>query len=421
MSPTLKVLAGLAVGFALGLIASGSDVAVLRALPTLLDPVGTLWVNGIRMTVIPLVVSALIVAIADAPDPRALGRIGGRAFALFVVIVLTAAIVSAVVGPPLLALIAIDPAAATALRESATASTDVAERAKELPTLAQWITALVPVNPIKAAVDGAMLPLIIFSLVFGAAAGRVPFDRRDALVRFMTGVRDASITLVRWMLVLAPIGVFALAAGLAAKLGVAALGAVAGYVALVCGITAAFALLGLYPLAVIGGRIPLREFARAALPAQAVAFSARSSLAALPAMVESTGRTLRLGDEISGFLVPLAVTMFRAGAAVGQMIGALFIAKLYGIDIGLSALTAMIAVTVVTNFSIPGIPGGSILMIAPVLMAAGVPVAGVGILLGVDTIPDMFRTTTNVTGDMAVAAALGGRQRNAALVQGAAL
>jgi len=410
---TLKVLAGLIFGFALGLLASNTDVAALRALPGLLDPVGTLWVNGIRMTVIPLVISALIVAVADAPDPRALGRIGGRAFASFIVVVLVVAIVSALVGPPLLALITIDPVAATALRESAGATTNVAERAKELPTLAQWITSLVPVNPVKAAADGAMLPLIVFSLLFGAAAGRVSSDRREALVRTVTAVRDASIILVRWMLALAPIGVFALAVGLAAKLGIAALGAVAGYVALVCGLTVAIALLGLYPLAVIGGRIPLREFARAALPAQVVAFSSRSSMAALPAMVESTGRTLRLGDEISGFFIPLAVSMFRAGAAVGQMIGALFIAKLYGVEVGVTALTAMIAVTVLTNFSIPGIPGGSILTIVPVLMAGGVPVDGVGILLGVDTIPDMFRTTTNVTGDMAVAAAIGGRGRAA--------
>ena len=413
MPSTLKVLAGLIFGFALGLLASNTDVAALRALPGLLDPVGTLWVNGIRMTVIPLVISALIVAVADAPDPRVLGRIGGRAFASFIVVVLVVAIVSALVGPPLLALITIDPVAATALRESAGATTNVAERAKELPTLAQWITSLVPVNPVKAAADGAMLPLIVFSLLFGAAAGRVSSDRREALVRTVTAVRDASIILVRWMLALAPIGVFALAVGLAAKLGIAALGAVAGYVALVCGLTVAIALLGLYPLAVIGGRIPLREFARAALPAQVVAFSSRSSMAALPAMVESTGRTLRLGDEISGFFIPLAVSMFRAGAAVGQMIGALFIAKLYGVEVGVTALTAMIAVTVLTNFSIPGIPGGSILTIVPVLMAGGVPVDGVGILLGVDTIPDMFRTTTNVTGDMAVAAALGGRGRAA--------
>jgi len=410
---TLKVLAGLIFGFALGLLASNTDVAALRALPGLLDPVGTLWVNGIRMTVIPLVISALIVAVADAPDPRVLGRIGGRAFASFIVVVLVVAIVSALVGPPLLALITIDPVAATALRESAGATTNVAERAKELPTLAQWITSLVPVNPVKAAADGAMLPLIVFSLLFGAAAGRVSSDRREALVRTVTAVRDASIILVRWMLVIAPIGVFALAVGLAAKLGIAALGAVAGYVALVCALSAAVSLLGLYPLAVIGGRIPLREFARAALPAQAVAFSSRSSMAALPAMVESTGRTLRLGDEISGFFIPLAVSMFRAGAAVGQMIGALFIAKLYGVEVGVTALTAMIAVTVLTNFSIPGIPGGSILTIVPVLMAGGVPVDGVGILLGVDTIPDMFRTTTNVTGDMAVAAAIGGRGRAA--------
>ena len=409
MSLTARVLAGLVAGFALGLVVSGSDAGWLRAIPGVLDPVGAIWVNGIRMTVIPLVVASLVVAVAGAPDPRTIGRIGLRAFVAFVLVVLAAGIVSAMVGPPLVGLLAIDPAAAAALREHAVAAGSASTRVIEPPTLAQWLVSLVPANPVAAASDGALLPLIVAALAFGAAASRVPAEGREALVRVVTAARDASIVLVRWLLVLAPVGVFALAVGLSARLGVADLGAVAGYVALVCGLSAAFSLLALYPLAAIAGRVGFRAFARAALPAQAVAFSSRSSMAALTAMVEAAGRTLRLGDEISGFFVPLAASTFRTGGAVGQVIGALFLARLYGVDIGATALAAMVLTTVITCFSVPGIPGGAIITMVPVLQAAGIPVAGVGILLGVDTIPDMFRTTTNVTGDLAVATVLAPR------------
>jgi Na+/H+-dicarboxylate symporter len=163
----------------------------------------------------------------------------------------------------------------------------------------------------------------------------------------------------------------------------------------------------LYPLASVAGRISIATFARAALPAQAVAFSARSSVAALPAMLESARNRLGLSETAASFLLPLAMATFRVGAAIGQAVGALFIARLYGIELGAGQLAAIVVTTVVTTFSVPGIPSGSIIMIVPVLAAAGVPTDGIGILLGVDIIPDMFRTTANVTADLVVATAIG--------------
>jgi Na+/H+-dicarboxylate symporter len=188
---------------------------------------------------------------------------------------------------------------------------------------------------------------------------------------------------------------------------------------LVAAITVLFAALVLYPLAVTLGGVPLGEFARALLPAQAVAFSSRSSLAALPAMIESARHKLRLPEEIPGFILPLAASIYRAGAAVGQTTGAIFIARLYGVPLSLPQIVAIVVTAVVTSFSVPGIPAGSIIIMAPVLMAAGLPVEGIGVLIAVDTIPDMFRTTANVTGHMAVSAALGGRQRRAVARDGA--
>jgi len=178
------------------------------------------------------------------------------------------------------------------------------------------------------------------------------------------------------------------------------------YVVLVSSVTTAYCILVLYPAASLFGGISLRAFARAALPAQAVAFSSRSSLAALPALLDPVRERLAMPVSRSSFLFPLAVTLFRSGAAVGIVIGALFVAKLYGVPIGPVQLGAIAATTLVTTFSIPGIPGGSIIVMVPVLLAAGLPAEGAGLLLAVDTIPDMFRTTTNITGNVTAAVIL---------------
>ena len=412
MSLALKVLVALLAGLALGLGIASSGSPALAHLVPFIEPVGTLWVSAIRMTIIPLVVSSLIVGVGGAADPRSVGRIGVRALVLFVAILSVATLVALLAGPPILAMVHIDPAAAAGQRANAAQSAGAAvEGAKSIQSVREWVVDLVPANPVKAASDGAMLPLILFSLVFGAALSRVAADRRATFLRVVSGVQDASLVLVRAILVLAPLGVFALAVAVASKLGFAAAGALATYIVLVSSVTVAFVVLAVYPAAVIFGGVSLRTFARAALPAQAVAFSSRSSLAALPAMLEPVRERLGMPVAFSSFIFPLAVTLFRCGAAIGQVIGTLFVAKLYGVALGPPQLAAIAATTIVTTFSIPGIPGGSIIMIVPVLLAAGVPAEGVGLLLGVDTIPDMFRTAANVTGDVAAAVILSRRAR----------
>ena len=411
MSLTLQVLIGLIAGLALGIGIAGSDSAFAHTLLATAGPVGTIFINAIRMTVIPLVVATLIVGVSAAPDPKAVGRIGLRSLVIFVIVVSVAAAFGVLLGAPLLAAFPLDPAAVDALRASATNIEGAASGA--VPSFTEWVIGLVPVNVIKAAADGAMLPLILFSVVFAAALTRVAPDRRASVVGFFEGVQDASLVLVRAILALAPIGVFGLAVPLAAKMGIAAAGALVGYIAIVSAICIAFMALVLYPAAVVIGRVPLREFARAALPAQGIAFSSRSSLAALPALLETVSSTLRLPPTIGSFFIPLAASMFRAGAGIGQTVGVLFIAKLYGVDLGTAQLLTIAVTSVITSFSVPGVPGGSILVMVPVLMAAGIPIEGIGILLGVDTIPDMFRTTTNVTGHLSAATILARGERAA--------
>ncbi len=412
MPLTTRILIALFLGLALGIGISTSGNASLAALVPWIEPLGTLWINAIRMTVVPLVVGSIIVGVTAAPDTRTIGRIGSRALVFFVVTLTIAAVFAAIVAPPMMARIPLDANAVAALRESAAAASSAAsESVNRIPTFSQWLTDLVPVNAVKAAADGAMLPLIIFSLAFGLAITQLAAESKELLVRVFRGIADASLMLVRWILVAAPIGVFALAVPLAAKLGLSAAGALAGYVVVVVLITSAFCLLVLYPIAAFTGRMSLLQFARGSFPAQAVAFSARSSLAALPAMMEASRTRFRLPEQITAFFLPLAASTFRVGGAIGLTVGVAFIARLYGVDLSIAQLGTIVLTVVLTTFSVPGIPGGSIIVMVPVLIAAGVPVEGMGILLGVDTIPDMFRTTTNVTADMAAAVTLSRGER----------
>jgi proton glutamate symport protein len=300
MSLTVRVLIGLVSGLVVGFVINASpDLRV--ALPWI-EPAGSIFINAIRMTVVPLVVASLVVGVAGAPDARAIGRVGWRALVLFIVIVLVGAVFGALIAQPILTRM-IDPASTVALRAGASALAGAAqEGAQRLPTFVQWLIDLVPSNPIRAAADGAMLPLIVFSLLFGVALLRLDVERRRPIISFFEGVAEAMLVLVRWVLVLAPIGVFALAVPLAARMGLAAAGALIGFVILVSSVSVAFMALVLYPSASVVGRVPLGAFARAIAPAQAVAFSSRSSLAALPAMIEAAETRLHFPPDISRFL-----------------------------------------------------------------------------------------------------------------------
>jgi proton glutamate symport protein len=413
---TTKVLLGLAAGLIAGALVTASQVPALQVAVGWIEPLGTIWINALRMTIVPLVVAGLIVGAASARDARSLGRLGGRALALFFVLLGAAAAFTVAVAPLLLTWLPVDPGVSAALRESAggaaaAAGADVAAAAQRgFPDLRQWLVDLVPANAVRSAADGAILPLIVFSVAFGLAVSRIAGDERDTIIRFFRGLFDAMLTLVRWILTLAPIGVFALALPLATRLGFAAAGAVLYYIVVVVAICVVFIAL-MYPLAVLLGGVPPRRFARGAAPAQSIAFSARSSLASLPAMIDGGAKHLAFGPQITGFFLPLSASMFRLGGAIGIPAGVIFVCRLYGIPLGPAELATIALTSVLLTFSVPGVPGGSILIMVPVLLAVGAPPEGIGILLGVDTIPDMFRTTANVTGTMTAATMLSKEER----------
>jgi len=250
-----------------------------------------------------------------------------------------------------------------------------------------------------------MLPVVVFAVLFASALSRVKADQRDAVVRVMDGIAAAMQALVGWILRLAPYGVFALAVPTASRVGLSAAGALAGFVVLVVLLTIVATALVLYPLGIVLGRMSPAAFAAYCAPAQALAFASRSSLATMPAAVAAAERAA-FPPEVSRVVLPLAVTVFHAGTAVAHTVGAVFLAAIYGVDLGAAGLAGIALTTVFTSFAVPGIPGGSIIAMVPVLTVAHVPVEGIGLLLAVDTIPDMFRTTANITGAMTLAAAL---------------
>jgi Na+/H+-dicarboxylate symporter len=321
-----------------------------------------------------------------------------------------AGLFSAAVSRPVLDRLQVEASSAAELRTRAAGTAQqTTERIKQLPTTEQRITEIIPINPIRAAADGAMLPLIVFTLAFAVALGRVRDDVRASAVGLFQAVADAMLVMVGWLFRLAPLGVFALALALAVRLGFGASRAIATFVILFSALLFAFTI-ALYPVAAMLGRVSLRTFATAAAPAQAVGFGSRSSFAALPAMIRGATQALGVAPAVSGFVLPFAVAVFRVSTPIGWMVSVLFLAKLYGVEITTGQLASLLAISIMLSYSVPGIPSGSLFLLAPVLVSFGLPAEGVGILIAVDAIPDLFKTTVNVTSHMTVVTALGRQQ-----------
>jgi proton glutamate symport protein len=408
VSATSRVSIALVGGLACGIVAAWSGSAVLTGVAAALEPVGTLWVNAIRMTVVPLVVALLVRAVAGSVQPAGLGRLGATAAALAFGALAVLAALTALAVPLLLRWTPLDAAGGSSLRAAAPA---LPSAAAGMSSPAEWLVSLVPVNPIRAAADGALLPLSIFVVVFACALRYVAPEPRRAVVLLFDGVAEALLQVVRWVLLLAPVGVFALTSGLGAKLGVSAVGALGYFVVLLCVVHVVVGL-ALYPVASSFGRVSLRRFASAAAPAQAVAFTTRSSLAALPAMLEGAER-LGVPRHVSGFVLPLAASMFRLTSAVYWTLSAALVARLYGVEFGAAQIAVVALASATLSFGVPGVPMGGLLIQAPLYAAVGLPVEGLAILMAIDAIPDMFKTALNVTADMVLVAVLGRPHRPA--------
>jgi proton glutamate symport protein len=400
---TARVLLALIGGLVLGTLAAASGSALLMAIATGIEPIGTLWVNAIRMTVIPLVIALVIRGVASQAEARRVERLGLGALGAFLGLLLVSGVAGAMLGPVLLSGLHVPPDVVASLRAGAG---QTMSGATQVPSLVQRIVGIIPVNPVKAAADGAMLPLVVFTLLFALALTRLEAERREALLRIVQAIADAMLVLVRWVLLVAPLGIFALASALAARMGTGATGALIQYIVAIS-LTMLLLTALLYPTASLLGRVSPRRFALAMAPAQAVGFSSRSSLAALPALIEGARERLDASPAVTGFALPLAVSVLRFNVPAVYVIGALFLGKLYGVAAAPAAIGTLIVTGTLLSFSAPGIPSGSLFLLAPLLVGMGLPAEGAGILIALDPSPDMFKTVANSTAHMTVGVLVG--------------
>jgi len=406
MKESTRVLVALGLGLAGGLAIAASGNAWLLRAADAIAPIGALWINAIRMTIIPLVISLLITGVAGAADLRAIGRIGGRTLLTFFFLLLGTAVVIMPLAVLVFAQLPGGGVGSKALPAEAVEAAGQLAQSGEAPGFANWLTSLIPTNPVAAAANGAMLPLVLFTLMLALAIARSGGATRDTLLGFFRALSDAMLVLVRWVVAVAPIGVFALVLPLAARGGGAVAGGFGFYIVIYsvgCLLTTAL----LYPAVAIAARMPMRRFARAALPPQSVAFASSSSLASLPALIEAAEDELQLPERVSGFVLPLAVSTFKIAAPVSWTIGALFVGWFYGIPLHAPQLAIVAFAAIFLAAAAPGVPRGAFLMLTPLFLAIGLPAEGIGLLIALDAIPDLFATVLNVTGDLAAAAVVG--------------
>lgn len=403
---TFRVLLALLAGLLVGAAIAALDAPVLRSIAAVIEPVGTLWVRALQMTLIPLVLSLLVTGILATVDTGVTGRLGATALGVFLALLAGTALVSALVATPLVSRIPIDPETTAMMRAAADSS--VLATARQLPTFSELLVSTVPANPVRAAAEGAMLPLVTFAILFGLALGRVAAERREAVARVFRAIADAMTVIVGWLIAVAPLGVFALAMTLVLRTGLAAVRALALYIVLLSGVIILVTML-LYAVAVVAGRQPLGRFVRALVPPQAIAFSARSSLAALPAMVESVRTRLALPAPVTSFVLPLAVTTLRLSTPIMWSVSLPFLARLYGIHIAPDQMALLIGSGILLSFSVPGLPSASIFVMGPFITGLGIPIEAIGLLIAADSIPDLFKGVLNVTGHMTSAAVVARR------------
>jgi proton glutamate symport protein len=398
----LIILASLVLGLSTGAVMRGmEETAATKAIVDVFDVVGTMWMNAIRMTVIPLIVPLLIGAIAGAGSGKAAGLLGLRTLFGFLTLVSILAVSAAFITPFLYSGLHIDASITSQLRAS------VADTV--LPTgdasMATWFKTLIPTNPIKAAADGTMLSILVFALAFGFATLAAPAEARERVIAFTTALSDIMIIVVQGVLLLAPIGIFALTLVVGAQIGGTAFSALGYFVGVSAGYHFVIGL-GLLAIAAIWGDLGFRAALKGTAPSILVATGTSSSLSALPAMIEGARDVWNLPERIYGFVLPFAVSTFKPSGGFAWVFGAYFISLLFGMPLTPAQLALAAGYAILFNATVPGVPNGGFLVITPMYIALGLPLEGLAILMATAPIRDRFSTIINVIANMAMTAVL---------------
>ena len=387
----IAIAAGLILGLATGLLgAAGSDFFLAIALAS--APFGTAFMNAIRMVIIPLVMAVVFIGVANLGDPRKLGKLGGTTLVFFWATVVPAIVIG--MGTMWLGL---NFAPEMAAPEAA------AREATTLPSMVDFLVALIPNNPFAAAANGALLQLIVFTALLAAAAGTLEDEKRLRLVQFAESLSEALIKLVWWILWTAPIGIFGLAAPVTAQLGWGLIQSLAVFVvSVVVGLGIYISVVYLPLLKFVGGIGPL-QFLGGTFGAASIAFSTTSTAAALPVTLEEAKLKLGVSESVADLVLPLGASMYRPGSALFQGAAVIFLAHLFEVPIPPAALGGAVLATFLVSLTVAPVPSSGVVTLAPALDAVGIPLAGLSILLGIDRVPDMFRSTTNLLGQITTA------------------
>jgi Na+/H+-dicarboxylate symporter len=407
MSNATRILLALVIGLILGIASSDFNPDTAKTLADIADPIGTLWLNGLRMTIVPLVVALLVTGIARTAEAARAGRMAARTLAWIVGLMSFSAVMGAILTPTFLALFPMPAESATALK----AALGSAPAVGDVPPFGDIVRALVPKNPIAAASKDDILPLMIFTLALAFAITRLMPEPRKLLTSFFAALADALVIVIEWVLKLAPIGVFALAYVVGARSGAAAFGALLHYVVVVSSVGIVVGL-SAYPVAVLSGRLPLGRFAREVAPVQALAISTQSSLACLPLMLKKS-EDLGVRESTAGLVLPMAVALLRVTGPAMNLAVALYVANWFGVTLGPVQWVIAIIIAVLTSMGAVSLPGqvSFFTSCAPICIAIGAPIEPLALLVAVETLPDIFRTLGNVQMDVALATAVEGQSR----------
>ena len=394
--PVALTFAALVGGLGAGIV--GAAAGAPQVLNDLAGLVGGLWLRALQMTIIPLVAALLVLGLVQMIMAARVGTAARRMLAVMVFVQLAGATFASVAMPALLKAFPVPEGAGAFLAQTP-------KEVGEVPRVLDFMASLVSPNIVAAAAETAMLPLTLFFVMFAVAITRLPADQSDRLLGFFHALGNVMLLIIGWVLGVAPVGVFALAYGVGVQSGGGAFAALGHYVLTVTAM-GTFVLVLAYVIAIGLGRTGGR-FVSAVLPAQAVALSTQSSLASLPAMLDSASR-LGLRASTAEFVLPLAVVIFRATSAAMNLAVVYYIAALAGIDVPPAIAIAGILIASLISLSAVSLPGSIsfVVSIGPIALAMGVPVEPLALLVAVEMLPDLMRTLGNVTMNVAVTSAV---------------
>ncbi len=400
-----RVLIALVVGLLAGAWAQSLGDGMREPALQVSGFVGGLWLNALKMTVIPLVVALLVIGIAKGAEAARAGRIAGRTVTWIVILCTASAIFGALMIELLTGLFPL-PAAQAQAMQAGLAGLDQSTATGPMPGIADFFKGIIPENVISAAANGEVLPLVVFAMLFALAVTRIENERRRTLTAVFEAIADALLIIIGWVLWIAPLGVLALAFSVGASAGGAAFAGLGHYIVLIS-VIGILVTLWAYPIAAIWGRVGLGKFGKAMIAPQSVAISTRSSLASLPAML-AAARVIGVRDQVADVTLPLSVALFRATGPAMNTAVAFYVAHWLGYEPTMTQIIAATAVGAVMSYGAISLPGevSFISSIAPIGMALGLPIAPLALLVAVEMVPDIFRTLGNVTLDVAVTTAV---------------